>query len=461
MRLLIYWLSIIVFSSLLTASASAQMPDVRAVRIVNLGPGLLDEDSVRTFLSTVPGTPYNPNAVNRDVRALQETERYASVSAALDILPDGEGVDVIFEIRNKPRLRRLTVEGGDRISNRRVANLLDISVGDRVDDHLIAVRARDVYEHYRKRYYIQPELSWTIEVNEEAGTAHVHVRVVEGPRVSVWRIGFDGNEQVPARNLRRVMRQRSWRPWSWLTKGNRLDPHLLEADRDALRRAYMDRGHLDVRIGEPVIEEVSGKRVRIRIPVEEGPVYRIGRVAVDGITLFPEEDVRTAMRLDTGAVASMAAIEADRMNLRDFYGSRGYIRTLTRYRLEPDYDEAVVDLDFQVAEGELASVRDIHIRGNTRTRDKVIRRELAILPGDIYDEVRVRRSENRLRNMGYFSIVRTSDSPAPEPHVYDLTFDVEETRTGQLMAGVGFSSIDRVVGFAEISQNNFDLFGWP
>ncbi len=455
------YLAISLFMTFCVSVATARMPMVQEVRIINLGPGLLDEASALSFISVQPGMPYNPNAVNRDVRTLQETGRFAAVSASLEILQDQETVNVLFEIRNKPKLRRLTVEGGEHVSNRRIANLLDLSIGDRVDEHTLAVQAQKVYEHYRKRYFVEPQLTWTINVDEISGMADVYVQVEEGPRVSVWRIDFEGNEEIGSRQLRRAMRQRSWRPWSWLTKSNRLDSHLLESDRDLLRRIYMDRGHLDVHIGEPQVIDVSDRRVRIQVPIQEGPVYHIGQIRIDGVTLFPEEEIRSVLRLQPSDIASMAAIEMNRMNVRDFYGSRGFVRTFTRYQLEPDFDETMIDLEFVVQEGELASVRDIHIRGNTRTRDKVIRRELAIFPGDIYDEVRVRRSENRLRNMGYFSMVRASDSPTPEDHVYDLVFDVEETRTGQLMAGVGFSSIDRVVGFAEISQNNFDLFGWP
>ncbi len=439
----------------------AQVPIVRDVRIQHEGPGMLDEDSVRAFIGLEPGDRYNPNVINRDVRALQETERFTRVSASLDVLSETE-VDVVYEIRSKPRLRSIRVEGGERTSNRRIRDILDLQIGSRVDDNTIAVRAHDVYEHYRKRYFIDPQLTWTIDVDEERGTADVHIQVDEGKRAAVWRIRFDGNEHVSSRHLRRAMGQGAWRPWSWLTKGNRFEPHQLEADRDALRRVYMDRGHLDVRIGEPVIEEGPGRRrVSVRIPVEEGPVYRIGNVSLEGITLFPKDDLWPAVRLRPGDVASMGEIEQSRSNLRDFYGSRGYIRTIPRYRLEPDFEEAVVDLEFDIQEGELSHIRDIRIRGNTRTKDKVIRRELAVMPGDIFDEVRVRRSEARLRNMGYFDMVRSSSVPTPEEDVYDLVIDVEEGRTGQLVAGVGFSSIDRVVGFAEISQNNFDLFGWP
>lgn len=443
------------------ALATAQVPQVQEVRVVNAGPGPLDEAFVRAFISAQADAPYDPAQVNRDVRALQETGRFSDVTAALDVRQDGRSVDLIYQLRSRPRLRSIRVEGGDRVSNRRIRDLMALSIGERIDEHVLAVRAQKVYEHYRKRHFIEPKLTWTLEVNETNGRVDVLIEVDEGPRLSVWSVRFSGNEEVSARRLRRAMELGGWRPWSWITKGNRFDPQVLEADRDLLRRVYMDRGYLDVEIGDPVIDDGPGRRVRIHIPVTEGPRYTVGQIRIDGLSLFHDDEVRPVLRLRPDDTASMAAIEQARQNLRDFYGSRGYIRTRTIYRLEPDYEQPVVDVEFDVTEGRLSHVRDVHVRGNTRTKDKVIRRELAIFPGDIFDEVRVRRSENRLRNMGFFSMVRHQETPTDEPDVYDLTFEVEEGRTGQLMAGVAFSSIDRVVGFAEIAQNNFDLFGWP
>jgi outer membrane protein insertion porin family len=439
--------------------AAANAVNVRDVRVEQRGPGALDESSVLSFVSVKPGDPYNPHVISRDLRLLQETGRFSLINA--EVLPheDAGEVTVIFAVRNKPRLVRLSVEGADYLSNRKVRELLDLTIGDVVDDADIAVRAQAVYEHYRKRYFTNPRLTWTLNENEEEGTVEAQITVNEGKRAGVWRIYFDGNKKVPDRPLRKVMSQGVWRPWSWLSKGNIYNPFDLESDREALRKVYMDRGHLDARIEEPVVEEKSRKLVNITIPIDEGPVYRVGDVQLEGVTLFPYEDVRRVLRLQPGDVLSWSEVERDRQDLRDYFGSRGYIGTISTVTLEPALDKPVADLLFEVREGQLAYIRDIRIRGNQQTKDKVLRRELAVRPGEIFDEVRVRRSENRLRNMGLFQQVRSYPDRTDREDVYDLTFEVEEARTGQLTAGVGFSSIDDVVGFAEIAQNNFDLFG--
>ncbi len=448
------------FAVALVSAQQARPPLVNDVRTVNLGPGPLDESSVLAFVGMQPGRPFDPMLVNRDVRDLLETGRFSDVTVSVEIIDDAS-VDVIYEIRNRPRLRSITIDGAEHVSNRRVRDWLGIAIGDRVDDHLLAVRAHKVREEYRKRFFLSTDIQWELDVNEQTGAANLRLHVQEGDRARIGRIQFEGNEAIGSATLRRRMTSKNWRPWARLTKRNRFDPALLDADRDILRRVFMEQGLLDVRVGDPVIEPVGRNRINIEIPIEEGPLYRIEAVEFSGVELFPEVDLQRALFVGPSDVARLDRIEMSRQAIRHFYGSRGFIRTRVRERLEPDFDEATVTLQFGVTEGELSRVRDVHITGNMKTRDKVIRRELAIMPGDIYDEVRVRRSETRLRNLGYFDSVRVADQPTIEPNLYDLTFDVVEGRTGELQAGVGFSSIDRVVGFASIAQNNFDLMGWP
>lgn len=447
-------------STAIVYAQQSQRPVVNEVRLVNLGPGPLDESSVLAFIGIQPGRPYDPMVVNRDVRDLLDTGRFSDVTVLVNPLEDG-AIDVIYELSNRPRLRSIRVEGADHVSNRRVRDWLGIGIGDRIDDHLLAVRAQEVRQKYRDRFFLNTDIDWELDVHAETGAANLHVNIQEGPRARIGRIQFEGNETIGSQTLRRRMSSKNWRPWARLTKRNRFDPAELDADRDIIRRLFMERGLLDVRVSDPIIDPVGRNRIDITIPIEEGALYRVEAIDFSGIELFPESDLQRSLLIRPGDVARLDRIEQSRQAVRDFYGSRGYIRTRVRERLEPDFDEATIRLQFDVGEGELSYVRNVHVTGNIKTRDKVIRRELAIMPGDLYDEVRVRRSESRLRNLGYFETVRVGDRPTVEPNHYDLTFDVVEGRTGELQAGVGFSSIDRVVGFASIGQNNFDLLGWP
>jgi outer membrane protein insertion porin family len=140
---------------------------------------------------------------------------------------------------------------------------------------------------------------------------------------------------------------------------------------------------------------------------------------------------------------------------------RGYIKTAVDPRVTLDTNAATATVSYQVAEGMLAYIQNIEIRGNAQTKDKVIRREIGVAPGEVYNEVRVRSSENRVRNLNYFSYVNSYPESTAASNRFNLVFDVEEQRTGQFMVGAGISSVDNLIGFVELTQGNFDLFGWP
>ena len=201
--------------------------------------------------------------------------------------------------------------------------------------------------------------------------------------------------------------------------------------------------------------------MEVSIEVDEGPLYEVGSIRVDGISTLPEERVNEAVLLQTGDVASSIAIERTRQAIQDYYLSQGYYRTIVREKLLADPLKPVVDIVYEVREGRLSRVRDVDFSGNVRTHDKVIRREMSIAPGEIFNQVKVRTSTARLRNLNYFSYVNPIITPTNREDEYDVVFQLEEQRTGSFIGGVGVSSIDDLIGFVELSQANFDIFGWP
>jgi len=190
-------------------------------------------------------------------------------------------------------------------------------------------------------------------------------------------------------------------------------------------------------------------------------VYLIRTVTVSGTETFDASQFLSDLPIQSGTIASSGKMDRSRRLIRDYYGSRGYIRTRVQPDVQPDLEAGTVDVEFLVREGHLSYIRNIIIRGNNRTKDKVIRRELVVYPGDIYNEVKVGKSERRLQNLNFFQQVRSAPSATGQPDQFDVDFDVIEKRTGQFVVGFGFSSIDDLIGFIEISQSNFDLLGWP
>ncbi len=447
------------------ASFSEAAQTVTEIRIESRDRQPMDPSVAMGFIGIRVGDEVTHDALTRDVRLMQRSGRFSFVAA--DLQPGLNGATLIYTVEVKPRIRRLTVTGAEYLSNRKVADLLELKAGDLVDDATLATRAQAVRAHYRTKRFPSSELSWTITVDADSGTADVNVRVREGPRTKVKAITFKGNDAIDARTLRRLMKQDQRGFFSWITGSGRLNPDELAADTVELRRAFQRIGYLDAIIAEPELKEDTKGRVAIRIPVEQGPQYRFGEITISGATLF---DDATLLRLITnrpGDIASSDAIQTITRNLRDYYGSRGYVDTQVSPQISPDFrgdrssTNPVVNVHFTIREGTLAFIRNIRFRGNTKTRDKVLRREVTVYPGEVMNEVKLRTSENRLRNLGLFSSVSFTEEPTLDPEKFDAVFDVQEQSTGQFMVGAGFSSIDNLIGFIELQQSNFDLANWP
>lgn len=442
------------------ATVSARAVEIEEIVIENAGDVPLDKEFARLRIESQVGDEFDQGVVNKDVKDLQRTGRYSRVE--VDVEGSRTGVVLTYGLESRPMLDRLVVEGADHLGNDEVRDLLGLEIGQPVDDSVIGASSLAVKEEYRKDHFVQPSISWKIREREN-GLAEVHYVVDEGPRRKVGRINFEGNTHFSDAELRGEMQLKSYKwynPWHWVSGAGRLEREKLSDDLRRLRSFYRNAGYLDVQIHDSDISDYSEHRLAIEIEIDEGQRYRIGETSLAGVTLFSEEDVAEEIRLKRGEWASQKDIDRTARQIREYFGSRGYIDTEVDSRLLAT-DEGEIDIEFQVHEGELARVRDIRIEGNRVTKDEVIRRELVTYPGEKYNEKKVRTSESRLRNLGYFERVASYNEKTSRSGLYDLVYKVSEQQMGRMSVGASFSSIDKLVGFFEISHGNFDLGSWP
>ncbi|MBU4211603.1 MAG: outer membrane protein assembly factor BamA [Verrucomicrobia bacterium] len=459
---------------------------IREVKVVSRSLALQDEAFVFAYLSVHTGDAVDQRRISRDVKTLLGTERFSFVDSELTPVPDRPNAfDLTYVVEPRPRLEKpVIVNGAEAIGEKKVRQWLELEVGDFVDDAVMSLQSRKVLAEYHQRYYHDAALAWVIDVNKSNGFANVTATVNEGERASLRKVYFTGNtyvppgpwqrlisglkhqpaiseQSVPPDVLEEALKPRLWNIFSFFTKRGAYNSDDLNADRNLLRAIYHNRGYLDARIGEPQVRAYDRDKLEATYPIEEGNQYRIGAISLRGITLFPESNLWALVKLKTGAIASMGKIRKTADDLRDYYQSRGYMRAGVKPLLKPQLSGVIVDIQFDVTESSLVNIRYIDIRGNTRTQDKVIRRELLIYPGEVYNQMGIRRSEAILRNLGFFETVNGYPRETLEPARDDLVFEVEEKRTGQFMVGAGYSSVDDLMGFIELSQGNFDLLNWP
>jgi outer membrane protein insertion porin family len=452
----------IFLAALISYSAFAET--IKDIRIVNQSGESYDISSVSAFTSFTVGAQVSDreiilSSIAVDVNRMRESGRFSYVNARMDV--ESDGVILVYTVVTKNKLRRIEVQGADNMRNRKVRKKSELTLGQFADDATFAQAAAKIKEAYRDHWYPDAKVKWDSRTNDDLGTVDVTFHIQEGGKLGIKKIVFEGNEEISDKDLKKVMQQKQKWLLSFITGAGKYKPENVDMDVFSIKSLYMNAGFLDVSVSDSVLDSKNPKRSRLTIKINEGKRYVIGDLSLSGMENFSSQELRRGIRLGTGDIAAYQAVEAGNESIRAFYGNRGYVRTSVRPVFDANAETGSVDIRYDITEGSVGYINKVNIAGNERTKDKVIRRELVIYPGDKYNRSRVQTSENRLRNLNYFEMVTASPDPTGEGDKYDLNVQVKEKPTGQFSAGVGFSSVDSLVGYVELSQGNFDFRTWP
>lgn len=433
-------------------------PIVRDIVVEYVGPPAIARERVLDNLATKVGQPYSERAAEADIRALYATGGVANVRIFAE--PMGDGVKVTVLLQGRPVIEEILIEGAEQISMNRVRREIGSKVGDVLSEERLEDDRQKILKIYEDRFYSDVDVQYRVQ--ELPGSTRVRVvfQITEGPRMVVRRITFVGNESVLPRDIIKVMKTRTWNLLSFFNKSGRLLPAQIEEDRAAIRNLYQNRGFADVQITDIQTVPSGDDGVDLTITIVEGIQYRVNTVRLEGVNIVSTDELKGRLKMTDGTLFTPQGMGADLKAMRDFYGMRGYVDMIAQPEILPA-GVGGVDVIYRVDEGVQSYVNLINIQGNTRTKDRVIRRELAVKPGDVFDSTLVDVSRQRLDNLNYFSRVEMAPTDTIVPGRKDLNVIVEEKRTGSFNFGVGFSTTDSLVGFAELQQTNFDLFNWP
>lgn len=433
-------------------------PIVKEIAVENVGAAGISRERVLANLATKVGQPYSERAAEQDVRALYATGGVSNVRIFAE--PLGEGVKVTVLLQGRPVLEEVLLEGASQIPLNRVRREITVKPGDVVDEEKIEQDRQKILKLYEERNYAQVDVQYRIEEIPGKNLSRVTFAISEGPRLVVKRITFIGNSSIKAGVIRKAMKTKPLDILWFFNQSGRLVPAQVEEDRAAIRLLYQNNGFADVRVSEIQTQPLKKDGVELIVTIDEGTQYRVNSIDLEGVEIVPPAEVMEILAMRGGELFTPDGMGADLKALRDFYGSRGYVDMLVIPEVFPAGD-GLVDLSYRVDEGVQSYLNLVNIQGNTRTQDRVIRRELAVKPGEVFDTTLVDVSKKRLENLNYFARVDTQPSDTIVPGRKDLNIIVEEKRTGSFNFGVGFSTIDNFIGFAELQQSNFDITNWP
>jgi outer membrane protein insertion porin family len=441
-----------------TSRLEAQATVIKEIDVRFIGPTTLSKQRVLDNLATKPGAVYNDRLVEEDIKSLYAT---GSVSnARIFAEPVTGGLKVTVLLQGRTTIGEVLIEGAEAVSSSKIRKEISTKPGDPLSDEKLNDDRQKILKLYEDKNYTDVKvLPKTSELPDKR--MRVVFSIDEGPKLVIRRISFIGNDSVLPKDLAKVMKTKTANILSFLTKAGRLTPSQMDEDKEAIRSLYQNRGFADMRVTDVQTTPLpNGNGVDLVISISEGVQYRVNKLSIEGSTIVPPADLTRFLKMKEGSLYTPDGQGGDLKTIRDYYGSRGYVDMVVQPQVAPA-GEGQVDLSYRIDEGVQSYVNLINVQGNTKTKDKVIRRELAVQPGGIFDTTLVDVSKTRLMNLNYFSKVDMAPQDTLVPGRKDLDVIVEEKKTGSFNFGAGFSSIDSLVGFAELQQSNFDLFNWP
>ncbi|WP_084218879.1 outer membrane protein assembly factor BamA [Syntrophorhabdus aromaticivorans] len=442
------------FISLMMVSAVvwAQEPE-KIVRIEITGNESIDRGVIANTLKTKENQPYNPEKLREDMKSIYKTGFFSDVQ--IDVQDTDQGKVVTFVVIERPPIKTIYISGNKKIKTEDIREKLKVRPNTVMNIEKIKESMDEVRKLYASKGFYNARVAYEI-VPEEGYDIGVRFTIDEPQKAFVRKISFTGNRAFKAGKLmdRMSVREKGW--FSWFTGSGILDEEALEEDRKRIEAFYADNGYVKAKVGVPDITvSKDAKTIAITLPIEEGSIYKVGTIDFAGDIIFSREELLKDMKSKPGAVFRSSVYQADVITLTDLYQDKGYAFCDIAPLSVTDDNTRTIDLTFNVIKGQEIYVNRINILGNTRTRDKVIRRELRIAEGDRYSATNLKRSKERLTNTTYFKEIDMKLIKTDEPDKINLDVAVEERPTGSLNLGVGYSTSEKAVLSGSVSQQNF------
>lgn len=443
-------------------SAETQEKATHTIKKIEIrGNQRISTTAIRSSIRVKEGDPYDPQLVSQDVDAIWSLGFFNNIEVKIEDVPDG--LNVVFFVTERSVIDEIQFYGNVKIKSKKLKKQIQIKEGDYLKPYLLKLDEDKIKELYIKKCYNR------IQVHAESklikGKIVVVFNIDEGPKIRIAKINFTGNEHFKRRKLLKQMETRQKHFPTFIFPG-RFDQKKFESDIEKVKEFYMNNGWLDVDIGWEIIYREDTKNMNILVHVKENERYYVESLNIHGASLFTEEELKEKLKLQEGGPFYLDAVEKDTYQIRLMYGEQGYIGAMVKEKHTFTSEGARVNLSFNIEEKDRYYIEKIKITGNDKTRDNVIRRQLTFNPGEKLDTEKIRDSQRRLTNTGYFDMESGAPAginfePGSEPDKQNILIDVKEGRTGMLRFGGGYGANVGAFGDISYTDRNFDVTDVP
>jgi len=451
------WIFYFIIIFLICGSVNSQAQQVQSIKVLGINvEGSVRDDVLRTS-GLKQGEEITLEDIQKAIKRLWARQLFSDIKIELE-QKVGSGVYLLIRVTEYPRLVNenfLEFHGNKKIKEKEFKEKIEIEGGDVLSDWEISRAKRKILKLYREKGYllttVQPE---TFKSTKEKNRVILRFDITERNKVQVKKINFRGNEAFADGKLRKQMKEIKEDRW-W--RGADFDEEKFAEDKTKVIEFYQNHGFRDIElVSDSIYYDAEMKDMFIDLSVREGTLYRFGKVTWEGNEVFPVEELAAKLGFTEGEVYSREKLtKAQQEGLGGLYYDNGYIFATTPWKEIPA-SESVVDIHWMITEGKPAKVGEVLIAGNTKTKEKVVRRELRIRPGEIFSKAAVQRSQREVFILNYFSDVQIEPIPTSEDKI-DLKFTVKEKSTDTAHMSAGYSERDKMIGNIGVSMNN--LFG--
>jgi outer membrane protein insertion porin family len=442
---------ILLLAVLFSFSVSAQETE-KVIKINITGNERIDTGFIMNNIKTKENEPYNLDKIREDMKSIYKTGFFNDVQ--IDVQNTEKGKLVTFVVIERLPIKAIFITGNKKIKTADLKDKLKVKTGSVMNIEKIKESMDEIRKHYASQGYYAAKVGYEIDYETDYD-ATLKFIIDEPEKASVKKINFIGNKIFKESLLKGYMRTKEKGILSWFTGSGVLDEDVLNEDRKNIEAFYSDYGYVRTKVDMPVIKISENKKsIDITLPIEEGNLYKIGSLDFNGDVLLSKEEMLSKIKGKPGNIFKSSVFHKDVLAITDIYQDKGYAFCDVSPQTLINDDTRNVDIIFNISKGREIFFNRINILGNTRTRDKVIRRELKIAEGDRFSIANINKSKKRLKNTTFFKETDFKIVKTDEPDKVNLDIAVEEKPTGTLNVGIGYSTYDRIVLSGSISQDN-------
>ena len=425
----------------------------KVAEVIVTGNKRIESEAIKRIMTTKEGDIYLPKHLQNDLKSIYKMGYFADVR--VEASDTSKGKVVTFRVAENETIRDIGIKGNKKFDDEEIKDVISAKSGSILNINRLQGDLRQIENMYKEKGYHHAKVAYETKAVPE-NRADVDFVIEEGEKVFVKTISFEGNKAYDGEKLKDLMKTKEKGFFSWFTSSGDLDHEVLDQDVSKIAAYYHNHGYIQAKVAEPKLT-YEGEEIFVNIKIDEGPQFNVGRVDIDGDLIQPKSELLEKIKITKEKIYNREVIREDVLTLQDIYSDAGYAYADVSPRIDQDSEKLTADVTYLINKGPPVYFEKIIITGNTKTRDKVIRRELKVYEQELFSGKRLRRGIRNLYRLDFFEDIRANTTKGTADDKMTLKIDVTEKPTGAFSFGAGFSSMDQLFGVVSIAQRN--LFG--